>query len=123
MVHKSIFTLFLVFIPFIVCAQEAQMSLVAIKQNGQSQTFKIDDYPRLTISNVNGNPSFSIKDKRNISVNDVRTCLFRPQGTNETEDVISPNGDNQKSKKYVKNGVLYIEHNGNHYNVIGQRIK
>lgn len=122
MIHKSILTQILVFLPFLIYAQESQISLVAIQQNGQSQTFRISDYPCLTISSVNGNPTFSIRDKRNVTINDVCICIFSQLDTTDLEIKTPTNVNNQTTKKYVKNGVLYIEHNGNLYNATGQRI-
>ncbi len=123
MKNRSILTLILVFIPLLIYAEETPISLVALKQNGQSQVYNINDYPRLTIRNVNGNPSFYIKDKQNITTNDVRTCIFKTVETNDIEVVITDETNNQKIRKYVKNGTLYIEYNGIFYTATGQRIK
>lgn len=123
MIKRFIHILILVFLPFLIYAEESQLTLVAIQQNGNRQIYNIDDHPCLTISNVNGNLTFNIKDKHNITVSDVRTCVFSIMETTEHESEITSNVDNQTIKKYIENGVLYIEHNGNIYNATGQRIK
>lgn len=109
--------------PFLMCAQEPQLSLVAIRQNGQSQIFNIKDCPRLTIKIENGVLSFDIKDKQDIVMSDVRTCVFEATETTDIEVVTNNEGSNQKIKKYIKNGTLYIEYNGNFFTATGQRIK
>ncbi len=123
MKNKSFFCLIMVFVPFLMCAKEPQLSLVAIKQTGQSQIFNIRDYPCLTIKNENGVPSFNIKDKQNIVASGVITCVFEVTETNDIEVVTNQETSNRIVKKYIKNGTLYIEHNGKLYSVIGQRIK
>lgn len=123
MKHKSILTLILVFIPLLIYAEETPISLVAIKQNGQSQVYNINDLPRLTIRNVNRNPTFYIKDKQNITTSDVRTCIFKTVEIDDIEVVITDETKYQKIKKYVKNGIFYIEYNGIFYTTTGQRIE
>ena len=120
---KSFYCLIMVFIPFLMCAQEPQLSLVAIKLNGQSEIFNIKDCPRLTIKNENGVTSFNIKDKRNIVTSGVRTCVFEVTETNDIEVVTNNEASNPRIKKHIKKGTLYIEYNGNFFTATGQQIK
>ncbi len=78
----------------------------------------------MTVSVMAQQPRMSIvvKDANN-TMSGVLSCIFK-----EVEELIvtatpSTVKDAKDSvKKYIRNGVLYIERNGVHYNVQGQRV-
>ena len=103
-------------------AQQTSESFVA-KGGGQQQVFLFEDYPRLTVTIENGEPVFTVRDLRNRVMNGVTTCIF--QVSDEPISTATPciaNDAKDKPKKYIRNGMLYIERNGVRYNTQGQVI-
>lgn len=75
MKHKFLLFLLAAAMTFPVAAQQTRLSFVA-KSDNQQQVFLLEDYPRLTVTTLNGEPVFTVKDQRNRTMNGVRTCLF-----------------------------------------------
>ena len=121
---KQRLLLFLLFagLALTLAAQQTSESFVA-KGGGQQQVFLLEDNPRLTVTIQNGEPVFTVRDLHNRVMNGVTTCIF--QVSDEPISTATPsivNDAKDKPKKYIRNGMLYIERNGVRYNAQGQRM-
>ena len=121
---KQRLLLFLLFagLALTLAAQQTSESFVA-KGGGQQQVFLLEDNPRLTVTIQNGEPVLTVRDLRNRVMNGVTTCIF--QVSDEPISTATPsivNDAKDKPKKYIRNGMLYIERNGVRYNAQGQRM-
>ena len=116
--------LFLLFagLALTLAAQQTSESFIA-KGGGKQQVFLLEDNPRLTVTIEDGEPVFTVRDIRNRVMNGVTTCIF--QVSDEPISTATPsiaNDAKDKPKKYIRNGMLYIERNGVRYNTQGQVI-
>ena len=106
-----------------VMAQQPRMSIVVKDADGQKQVFLLENLPLLTFDKKNDVTTITVKDMLNNTMSGVLSCIFK-----EVEEPIvtatpSTVKDAKDSvKKYIRNGVLYIERNGVRYNVQGQRV-
>ena len=120
--HKFLLLLLFAGMVLSLSAQQTSESFVA-KGGGQQQVFLLEDNPRLTVTIQNGEPVFTVRDLRNRVMNGVTTCIF--QVSDEPISTATPsiaNDAKDKPKKYIRNGMLYIERNGVRYNTQGQVI-
>ncbi len=120
--HKFLLFLLAASMALSVTAQQTSESFVA-KGGGRQQVFLLENYPRLTVNIQGGEPVFTVKDQRNNTMSNVHTCIF--QVSDEPIGTATPsiaNDAKDKPKKYIRNGMLYIERNGVRYNAQGQRI-
>ncbi|MBP5476242.1 MAG: hypothetical protein J6Y00_00940 [Paludibacteraceae bacterium] len=92
-------------------AQQTTNGFTAIGQNGQEKAFLLENFPRLTFHTSGNTTTFTVKDTKNTTMSDVKTCVFGEVTASLPLDIVlQENEDAQYYDRFAQdyNGVTVI---------------